>query len=228
MKKRIFALLLCLVCTLGLGGCQPEQIDYDTSPLSFETVFDDTPGNPDKPDQPEDFAFHVSHHPPAYRVRTYDFEEDTICKGAFYVLSPEDSYEIEELPPEKGIIKGVFTFDYTEQGNASLPSTIRSRATASASTASPSPMRQRTISPCATHKFMAKACSLSPSRAASLPSTCGSPGLFLLTPVVSGFRATLITTERNIPLTSVSNQHKSAGTQSRSGAFLFHKGAFSC
>ena len=117
MKKRIFALLLCLVCALSLGGCQPEQIDYDTSPLSFETVFDDTPGNPDKPDQPEDFAFHVSHHPPAYRVRTYDFEEDTICKGAFYVLSPEDSYEIEELPPEKGIIKGVFTFDYAEQGN---------------------------------------------------------------------------------------------------------------
>ena len=117
MKKRIFALLLCLVCALSLGGCQPEQIDYDTSPLSFETVFDDTPGNPDKPDQPEDFAFHVSHHPPAYRVRTYDFEEDTICKGAFYILSPEDSYEIEELPPEKGIIKGVFTCDYTKQGN---------------------------------------------------------------------------------------------------------------
>lgn len=117
MKKRIFALLLCLVCALGLGGCQPEQIDYDTSPLSFETVFDDTPGNPDKPDQPEDFAFHDSHHPPAYRVHTYDFEEDTICKGAFYILSPEDSYEIEELPPEKGIIKGVFTYDYTEQGN---------------------------------------------------------------------------------------------------------------
>ena len=103
MKKRIFALLLCLVCALSLGGCQPEQIDYDTSPLSFETVFDDTPGNPDKPDQPEDFAFHVSHHP--------------ICKGAFYILSPEDSYEIEELPPEKGIIKGVFTCDYTKQGN---------------------------------------------------------------------------------------------------------------
>lgn len=52
----------------------------------------------------------------AYRVRTYDFEEDTICKGAFYILSPEDSYEIEELPPEKGIIKGVFTYDYTEPG----------------------------------------------------------------------------------------------------------------
>ena len=117
MKKRIFALLLCLVCALGLGGCQPEQIDYDTSPLSFETVFDDTPGNPDKPDQPEDFAFHVSHHPPAYRVRTYDFEEDTICKGAFYVLPPEYSYDLEDTPPEKGIIKGVFTCDYTKQGN---------------------------------------------------------------------------------------------------------------
>lgn len=117
MKKRIFALLLCLVCTFGLCGCQPEQIDYDTSPLSFETVFDDTPGNPDKPDQPEDFAFHVSHHPPAYRVRTYDFEEDTICKGAFYVLPPEYSYDLEDTPPEKGIIKGVFTCDYTKQGN---------------------------------------------------------------------------------------------------------------
>ena len=103
MKKRIFALLLCLVCALSLGGCQPEQIDYDTSPLSFGTVFDDTLGNPDKP---EDFAFHDSHHPPAYRVRTYDFEEDTICKGAFYVLPPEYSYDLEDTPPEKGIIKG--------------------------------------------------------------------------------------------------------------------------
>ena len=117
MKKRIFALLLCLICTLGLSGCQPEQIDYDTSPLSFETVFDDTPGNPDKPDQPEDFAFHDSHHPPAYRVHTYDFEEDTICKGAFYVLPPEYSYDLEDTPPEKGIIKGIFTCDYTKQGN---------------------------------------------------------------------------------------------------------------
>ena len=115
MKRLLLCTLLALVLTLC--GCQPEQIDYDTSPLSFETVFDDTPGNPDKPDQPEDFAFHVSHHPPAYRVHTYDFEEDTICKGAFYILSPEDSYEIEELPPEKGIIKGVFTCDYTKQGS---------------------------------------------------------------------------------------------------------------
>ena len=63
------------------------------------------------------FAFHVSHHPPAYRVRTYDFEEDTICKGAFYVLPPEYSYDLEDTPPEKGIIKGVFTCDYTKQGN---------------------------------------------------------------------------------------------------------------
>lgn len=70
MKRLLLYALLALVLTLC--GCQPEQIDYDTSPLSFETVFDDTPGNPDKPDQPEDFAFHVSHHPPAYQVRTYD------------------------------------------------------------------------------------------------------------------------------------------------------------
>lgn len=112
MKRLLLCILLALVLTLC--GCQPEQIDYDTSPLSFETVFDDTPGNPDKP---EDFAFHDSHHPPAYRVHTYDFEEDTICKGAFYVLPPEYSYDLEDTPPEKGIIKGVFTCDYTKQGN---------------------------------------------------------------------------------------------------------------
>lgn len=113
MKRLLLCALLALVLTLC--GCQPEQIDYDTSPLSFETVFDDTPGTPDKP---EDAFVETRYNAlPAHRVRVYDFEEDTICKGAFYVLSPEDSYEIEELPPEKGIIKGVFTFDYTEQGN---------------------------------------------------------------------------------------------------------------
>ena len=115
MKKRIFALLLCLVCALSLGGCQPEQIDYDTSPLSFETVFDDTPGTPDKP---EDAFVETRYNAlPAHRVRVYDFEKDTICKGAFYVLPPEYSYDLEDTPPEEGIIKGVFTCDYTEQSN---------------------------------------------------------------------------------------------------------------
>lgn len=115
MKKRIFALLLCLVCTLGLGGCQPEQIDYDTSPLSFETVFDDTPGDPDKP---EDAFVETRYNAlPAHRVRVYDFEEDTICKGAFYVLPPEYSYDLEDTPPDESIIKGVFTFDYTNEGS---------------------------------------------------------------------------------------------------------------
>ncbi len=115
MKKRIFALLLCLVCALGLGGCQPEQIDYDTSPLSFETVFDDTPGNPDKP---EIVSTEVRYnYPPAYRVRIYEFDEDTISKGAFYILPPELEYNLEDTPPDESIIKGVFTCDYTEQSN---------------------------------------------------------------------------------------------------------------
>ena len=50
---------------------------------------------------------------PAHRVRVYEFEEDTICKGAFYVLPSDYSYDL----PEEGIIKGVFTYDYTKQGN---------------------------------------------------------------------------------------------------------------
>lgn len=113
MKRLLLCILLALVLTLC--GCQPEQIDYDTSPLSFETVFDDTPGNPDKP---EDAFVETRYNAlPAHRVRVYDFEKDTICKGAFYVLPPEYSYDLEDTPPEESIIKGVFTCDYTEQSN---------------------------------------------------------------------------------------------------------------
>ena len=115
MKKRIFALLLCLVCALSLGGCQPEQIDYDTSPLPFETVFDETPGNPDKPEIVSSELRY--NYPPAYRVRIYEFDEDTISKGAFYILPPELEYDLEDTPPEEGIIKGVFTFDYINEGS---------------------------------------------------------------------------------------------------------------
>ena len=113
MKRLLLCVLLALVLTLC--GCQPEQIDYDTSPLSFETVFDDTPGNPDKPE--DAFVETCYNALPAHRVRVYDFEEDTICKGAFYLLPPEYSYDLEDTPPEKGIIKGVFTFDYTNEGS---------------------------------------------------------------------------------------------------------------
>ena len=113
MKRLLLYALLALVLTLC--GCQPEQIDYDTSPLSFATVVDDTPGTPDKPE--DAFVEPRYNALPAHRVRVYDFEKDTICKGAFYVLPPEYSYDLEDTPPEEGIIKGVFTCDYTEQSN---------------------------------------------------------------------------------------------------------------
>lgn len=113
MKRLLLCTLLALVLTLG--GCQVEEIDYDITPLSFETVFDDTPGNPDKP---EIVSTEVRYnYPPAYRVRIYEFDEDTISKGAFYILPPELEYNLEDTPPEKGIIKGIFTCDYTKQGN---------------------------------------------------------------------------------------------------------------
>lgn len=113
MPIKIILLLLAFIFVLY--GCQVEQIDYDITPLSFETVFDDTPGTPDKP---EDAFVETRYNAlPAHRVRVYDFEEDTICKGAFYVLPPEYSYDLEDTPPEEGIIKGVFTCDYTKQDN---------------------------------------------------------------------------------------------------------------
>lgn len=113
MKRLLLYALLALVLTLG--GCQVEEIDYDITPLSFETVFDDTPGNPDKP---EIVSTEVRYnYPPAYRVRIYEFDEDTISKGAFYILPPELEYNLEDTPPDEGIIKGVFTFDYTNEGS---------------------------------------------------------------------------------------------------------------
>ena len=116
LKKWTRTVALLLVVLFCLSGCsKAEQVDYDTNPLSFETVFDDTPGNPDKPD----IVFVETRYNalPAHRVRVYEFEEDTICKGAFYVLPPEYSYVLEDILPEEGIIKGVFTFDYTKEGD---------------------------------------------------------------------------------------------------------------
>ena len=116
LKKWTRTVALLLAVLFCLSGCsKAEQVDYDTNPLSFETVFDDTPGNPDKPDTI--FVETRYNALPAHRVRVYEFEEDTICKGAFYVLPSEYSYVLEDILPEEGIIKGVFTYDYTKQGN---------------------------------------------------------------------------------------------------------------
>ena len=116
LKRWTRSVALLLAVLFCLSGCsKAEQVDYDTNPLSFETVFDDTPGNPDKPDTV--FVETRYNALPAHRVRVYEFEEDTICKGAFYVLPPEYSYVLEDILPEEGIIKGVFTFDYTKEGD---------------------------------------------------------------------------------------------------------------
>ena len=111
---RPVALLLAVLFCLS-GCCQAEQVDYDTNPLSFETVFDDTPGNSDKPDAADSEL--CRYEPPAYRIRIYHFRENTIAKGAFYLLPPEYGHPLEDTPPEEGIIKGVFTFDYTKDGD---------------------------------------------------------------------------------------------------------------
>lgn len=116
LKRWTRTVALLLAVLFCLSGCsKAEKVDYDTNPLSFETVFDDTPDNPDKPDTV--FVETRYNALPAHRVRVYEFEEDTICKGAFYVLPPEYSYVLEDILPEEGIIKGVFTYDYTKQGN---------------------------------------------------------------------------------------------------------------
>ena len=116
LKKWTRTVALLLAVLFCLSSCsKAEKVDYDTNPLSFETVFDDTPGNPDKPDTV--FVETRYNALPAHRVRVYEFEEDTICKGAFYVLPPEYSYVLEDILPEEGIIKGVFTFDYTKESD---------------------------------------------------------------------------------------------------------------
>ena len=116
LKRWTRSVALLLAVLFCLNGCsKAEQVDYDTNPLSFETVFDDTPGNPDKPDAADSEL--CRYEPPAYRIRIYHFRENTIAKGAFYLLPPEYGHPLEDTPPEEGIIKGVFTFDYTKDGD---------------------------------------------------------------------------------------------------------------
>lgn len=116
LKRWIRTVALLLAVLFCLSSCsKAEKVDYDTNPLSFETVFDDTLGNPDKPDTADSEL--CRYEPPAYRIRIYHFRENTIAKGAFYLLPPEYGHPLEDTPPEEGIIKGVFTYDYTKQGN---------------------------------------------------------------------------------------------------------------
>ena len=116
LKRWIRTVALLLAVLFCLSGCsKAEKVDYDTNPLSFETVFDDTPDNPDKPDTADSEL--CRYEPPAYRIRIYHFRENTIAKGAFYLLPPEYGHPLEDTPPEEGIIKGVFTFDYTKKGD---------------------------------------------------------------------------------------------------------------
>ena len=116
LKRWTRSVALLLAVLFCLSSCsKAEKVDYDTNPLSFETVFDDTLGNPDKPDTADSEL--CRYEPPAYRIRIYHFRENTIAKGAFYLLPPEYGHPLEDTPPEEGIIKGVFTYDYTKQGN---------------------------------------------------------------------------------------------------------------
>ena len=116
LKRWTHPVALLLAVLFCLSGCsKAEKVDYDTNPLSFETVFDDTLGNPDKPDTADSEL--CRYEPPAYRIRIYHFRENTIAKGAFYLLPPEYGHPLEDTPPEEGIIKGVFTFDYTKEGD---------------------------------------------------------------------------------------------------------------
>ena len=116
LKRWTRPVVLLLAVLFCLNSCsKAEQVDYDTNPLSFETVFDDTPGNSDKPDAADSEL--CRYEPPAYRIRIYHFRENTIAKGAFYLLPPEYGHPLEDTPPEEGIIKGVFTFDYTKDGD---------------------------------------------------------------------------------------------------------------
>ena len=116
LKRWIRTVALLLAVLFCLSSCsKAEKVDYDTNPLSFETVFDDTLGNPDKPDTADSEL--CRYEPPAYRIRIYHFRENTIAKGAFYLLPPEYGHPLEDTPPEEGIIKGVFTFDYTKESD---------------------------------------------------------------------------------------------------------------
>ena len=97
LKRWIRTVALLLAVLFCLSSCsKAEKVDYDTNPLSFETVFDDTPGNPDKPDTV--FVETRYNALPAHRVRVYEFEEDTRSRSAV----------IERMPSVSSMVSGIF------------------------------------------------------------------------------------------------------------------------
>ena len=138
LKRWTRSVALLLAVLFCLSGCsKAEKVDYDTHPLSFETVFDDTLGNPDKPDTADSEL--CRYEPPAYRIRIYHFV-NTIAKGAFYLLPPNMVILWRTLHRRRASSRGF------------SPSIIRKKVMTYASTALPYPMKQQRESPFATRK----------------------------------------------------------------------------
>lgn len=139
LKRWTRSAALLLAVLFCLSSCsKAEKVDYDTNPLSFETVFDDTLGNPDKPDTADSEL--CRYEPPAYRIRIYHFRENTIAKGAFIFY----------------LLNMVILWRTLHRRRASSrvfsPSIIRKKVMTYASTALPYPMKQQRESPFATRK----------------------------------------------------------------------------
>lgn len=114
MRLKSFLLFL-LVLLITFTGCQIEQVNYDTSPIPFNQVFDGSV-------QSKNIYISNMYAPPQHRTLFYRFEKDSICKGGFYLLYPEQDLETAE--PTAAALKGVFVLDYVPDGDFNVYHTI--------------------------------------------------------------------------------------------------------
>ena len=109
MKKHILALLLCLACTLSLGGCREEKrsFDYSTLPEYYshpEWLSDDlderfqqmfyyaldnpTVDGPFPPDSDPNDTIPRGNGNDRYLFNNFYFVEQNFIKGSFFLIEP--------------------------------------------------------------------------------------------------------------------------------------------
>ena len=144
MKKRIFALLLCLVCALGLGGCQEESLSFDFSILPeyyahpewlsddlderFQQMFyysldNPTVDGPFPPDSDPNDTIPSGNGNGSLLFNRQYFPEGNFYKGAFFFIEPP--YSVVGVGLDRYVLRGIYDMQGSEE-NEDGESALRS------------------------------------------------------------------------------------------------------
>lgn len=132
MKKRIFALLLCLVCTLSLGGCQtaseqqkaqanldhtwpehyyhPEWLSDDLDErfqqMFYYSLDNPTVNGPFPPDSDPNDTIPSGNGNDRYLFNNFYFIEQNFIKGSFFLIEPP--YSVVGVGLDRYVLRGIY------------------------------------------------------------------------------------------------------------------------